>query len=250
MKIEILFEDNHLLVVNKPAGRLAQGDRTGDPTVLTDLKQYLGEKYNKPGNVFLGLVHRLDRPVSGVLLLARTSKALTRLNSQFQTRMVQKTYWAIVNNLPEPHSNTMVHWLKKDTVKNKVTAYTQSIDGAKKAVLSYRLLAEQNNYFLLEINPETGRPHQIRVQLAKIGCPILGDLKYGSKVTNEDGNISLHAKNLVFEHPVRKERVEISAALPEVPPGTFSILCYKPPTVRSANSRCSELNLNYHELSV
>ena len=218
MEIEILYEDNHLLVVNKPAGQLVQGDRTGDPSLLNDLKKYVGKKYNKPGKVFLGLVHRLDRPVSGVILFARTSKALTRLNDQFQTRQVQKTYWAIVNKLPDPQDNTLVHWLKKDSEKNKVTAHTHLVDGTKRAELSYRLLGAQNNNFLLEVSPVTGRPHQIRVQLAKIGCPIMGDLKYGSKGANEDGNISLHAKALAFEHPVRKEKMAITATVPAIYP--------------------------------
>jgi len=205
----ILYEDNHLLVVNKPAGRLVQGDRTGDTSLLEELKDYIGKKYNKPGKVFLGVVHRLDRPVSGVLLFARTSKALTRLNQQFQSRIVQKTYWAVVDRLPEPQSNTLIHWIKKDREKNKVAVHDKIVSESKRAELSYSLLTENKRHFLLEVIPVTGRPHQIRAQLARIHCPIVGDLKYGSKKTNSDGNISLHAQALIFEHPVKKERIEI-----------------------------------------
>lgn len=213
--LHVLFEDNHLLIVNKPGGLLVQGDATGDTTLLDLGKQYLKEKYDKPGKVFLGAVHRLDRPVSGVVLTARTSKALERLNKQFRERKIYKKYWAVVKRRPPKSRDKLVNWLIKDTKKNKVTAYDRLRDGAQKAELHYQVLGKLNDHYLLEINPITGRPHQIRVQLAFMGCPIRGDVKYGFKKPNADACINLHARQLVFEHPVKKEKIKITASLPE-----------------------------------
>ncbi len=210
----VLYEDNHLLIVNKPAGRLVQGDRTGDEPLVETFKNYLKEKYHKPGAVFLGVVHRLDRPVSGVLVFARTSKALDRMNKLFSSRAVQKIYWAVVAHKPPAEAATLVHWLKKDTAKNTTTAYEQERDHAKRAELQYTLLGSQKNLYLLEVAPLTGRPHQIRVQLATMGCPIQGDIKYGFAHPNADGNISLHARKLHFIHPVKKEPISVVAPLP------------------------------------
>lgn len=211
---QILYEDNHLLIVNKPAGSLVQGDRTGDVPLVETYKSYLKEKYNKPGAVFLGVVHRLDRPVSGVLVFARTSKALDRMNKLFRDRDVQKIYWAIVSKKPPAQEGILIHWLKKDSAKNITTAYDQEMAGSKRAELQYKLIGSQKNFYLLEIEPLTGRPHQIRVQLAKLSCPIQGDIKYGFSHPNADGNISLHARMLSFVHPVRKEELTIVAPLP------------------------------------
>jgi 23S rRNA pseudouridine1911/1915/1917 synthase len=218
LEIEKIYEDNHLLIVNKPAGTLVQGDRTGDTTILEALKVYLAEKYHKPGKVFLGIVHRLDRPVSGVLLLARTSKALSRLNQQFKSRQVEKTYWAVVDRLPQPQSGVLIHWIRKDVLKNRVRVYDQCSPETKEAELSYRVMAESGQKYLLEVKPVTGRPHQIRAQLSRINCPIMGDLKYGSKKANQDGNISLHAFSLRIEHPVKKEVMEVQCLPPPLPP--------------------------------
>ncbi len=212
--LEVLHEDNHLLVINKPAGALVQGDRTGDQPIAETAKLYLKHKYNKPGNVFLGIAHRLDRPVSGVLIFARTSKALTRLNLQFRDRSVKKTYWALVNNEPDKHTGILEHWLKKDHDKNITTAHLRPVKDAKEAKLEYQLLKKVNDLFLLEINPLTGRSHQIRVQLATMKCPILGDLKYGYPHANSDGNISLHAREITFTHPVTLKKLKIMAPLP------------------------------------
>ena len=210
----VLYEDNHLLVVNKPAGALVQGDRTGDRTLAETAKLYLKKKYNKPGNVFLGIAHRLDRPVSGVLIFARTSKALTRLNLQFRDRSVKKTYWALVNNEPDKHTGILEHWLIKDHNKNITKAHLRPAKDAKEAKLEYQLLKKFNDLFLLEINPLTGRSHQIRVQLAAMKCPIQGDLKYGYPHANSDGNISLHAREIIFTHPVTLKKIKIMAPLP------------------------------------
>jgi 23S rRNA pseudouridine1911/1915/1917 synthase len=213
--LHILYEDNHLLLVNKPAGLLVQGDKTGDKTLLDIGKQYLKDKYNKPGNVFLGAAHRLDRPVSGVVLLARTSKALERLNKQFRDREIYKKYWAIVKRKPSRDKDKLTHWLVKDTVKNVVTAHNQPVDESTKAELQYQVLGKLNDHYLLEVRPITGRPHQIRVQLAKIGCPIRGDVKYGFRKPNPDASIHLHARELTFLHPVKKEKMKITAPVPE-----------------------------------
>ena len=211
----ILYEDNHLLIVNKPAGMLVQGDHTGDVPLVELGKHYIKEKYDKPGEVFLGVVHRLDRPVSGVVVLARTSKALARMNALFQTRDVEKTYWALVGQAPPTDADTLTHWLTKNPKKNRANARTQAGGDSKRAELSYRLLAGQNDTFLLEVKPLTGRPHQIRVQLAAIGCPIRGDLKYGFAQPNPDASISLHARTLSFVHPVKKTPLKLVAPLPD-----------------------------------
>ena len=212
---DVIYEDNHLFVVNKAAGVLVQGDSTGD-TPLVDLgKQYLKEKYNKPGKVFLGVVHRLDRPVSGLVVLAKTSKALERMNKIFHDRKVQKTYWAITKRVARPAEGKLVHFLKKDQAKNVTTACERQEAGTQRAELSYRTLGKLNDHFLIEVNPTTGRPHQIRVQLAKIGCPIRGDIKYGFKNPNANGSIHLHARKLYFTHPVKKEPIEFTAPVPQ-----------------------------------
>lgn len=213
--LHVLFEDNHLLVVNKPGGMLVQGDRTGDETLLDVGKKYIKEKYNKPGNVFLGVVHRLDRPVSGVVLMAKTSKALERLNKQFRERKIYKKYWAVVKRRPKDLKDKLVHYLEKNQQKNVVKAYDRPKDGALKSELYYTVLGKLNDHYLLEVNPITGRPHQIRVQLSSIGSPIRGDLKYGFRKPNVDANINLHAKEITFEHPVTKEKYTIKASLPE-----------------------------------
>ena len=215
MTPDVLYEDNHLLVVNKPAGYLVQGDKTGDEPLVEFYKAYLKEKYRKPGNVFLGVVHRLDRPVSGALIFARTSKALERMNRQFQDRTVQKTYWAIVQKRPPAESGTLEHYLLKDTQKNVVKVFDKPKGEAQKALLHYRFLKEIGDDILLEINPVTGRSHQIRVQLARIGCPIKGDLKYGFATANEDKSISLHSRSVTFEHPTTKEKMTVRANVPK-----------------------------------
>lgn len=216
MKLEVLFEDNHLLVVNKPAGLLVHGDETGDITLADLAKSYIREKYQKPGNIFIGVVHRLDRPVSGVTLLAKTSKALARLNELFRNKKTRKTYWAIVLNKPQLEQQTLVHWLIKDSTRNVTKAYTKENPNGARSELSYRLISG-NKQFLLEVNPITGRPHQIRVQLASIRCPIVGDLKYGASHPLPDKSIALHARHLEFEHPTLKTTVRISAPLPATP---------------------------------
>lgn len=216
----VLFEDNHLLVVNKAAGILVQGDETGDKPLSDFAKQYIKEKYGKPGEVFLGVVHRLDRPVTGVVVLARTSKALERMNRLFREKETTKTYWAVVTSKPPREEGVLVHWLVKDERKNRTTAYNNEASGGLKSELRYKLIATAEPYFLLQVNPVTGRSHQIRVQLASMGCVIKGDLKYGDTEPNEDASICLHAKRLEFVHPVRNERLTIEAPVPDVFPWT------------------------------
>jgi len=209
------FEDNHLIIVNKPAGLLVQGDSTGDKTLSDWVKDYIKEKYNKPGAVFLGTVHRLDRPVSGLVVFARTSKALERMNKIFRDRKVFKTYWAIVKRKPRPASGKLTHWLLKNPEKNITKAYDYEKTKALKSELDYKLLGSMNDHHLVQVNPRTGRPHQIRVQLASKGCPIRGDLKYGFSKPNPDKSICLHARKLHFEHPVKKEAITIVAGVPD-----------------------------------
>ena len=208
---QIIFEDNHIIAVNKQTSDLVQGDITGDASLQQILKLWLKHKYNKPGNVYLGVIHRLDRPVSGVVIFAKTSKALTRMNNLFKTGDVKKTYWAIVGSKPEKDSGYLVHQLKKNPVQNRSYVYEKAVKGSKQAILSYKLLYEFQNYYLLEINLETGRHHQIRCQLAKIGCPVLGDLKYGFPRSIESGGIGLHSRKIAFTHPVSLEPVVIIA---------------------------------------
>jgi 23S rRNA pseudouridine1911/1915/1917 synthase len=211
---KVLFSDNHLLVVNKAPGVLVQGDSTGDKPLVELAKDYIAKEFNKPGAVFLGVVHRLDRPVSGIVVLARTSKALERMNELFRSRQTAKTYWALVKKKPPKQEDTLIHWLQKDSSKNKTTAFMKERPGALRAELNYKILEPIQDHWLLEINPITGRPHQIRVQLACIGCPIRGDLKYGYPEANTDASINLHARRLSFTHPVKKEIVTFEAPLP------------------------------------
>jgi len=212
--LQILFEDNHIVVVNKRAGDIVQGDKTGDKPLSDVVKEYIAEKYNKPGNVYLGVVHRLDRPTTGLVMFAKTSKVLPRLNALFVSKDITKTYWAIVKNQPEKQQDTLIHWLKKNPKNNKSYVYQHEVKDSKKAVLHYKILKKLDRYFLLEIALETGRHHQIRAQLAHIGCPIKGDLKYGFDRSNDDGSIHLHARHITFIHPVKKTPVEITADLP------------------------------------
>lgn len=211
----ILFEDNHLIAVNKLPGELVQGDITGDQPLLEKVREYIRVKYQKPGNVFTGLIHRLDRPTSGVVLFARTSKALARMNKIFEKREVEKKYWAVVGGVPDKEEDRLIHFLKKDQKRNKALFFDSEKSGAKKAILSYRILKKIDHYTLLEVSLETGRHHQIRAQLSAIGHPIKGDLKYGFPRSNRDASICLHAKFLKFEHPVSGEEVVLSAPVPD-----------------------------------
>ncbi len=211
----ILYEDNHLIAINKKSSDIVQGDKTGDEPLSEKVKAYLKQKYNKPGEVFTGVVHRLDRPVSGIVLFAKTSKALSRLNELFRTREVQKTYWAVVKNKPRTDAATLIHYLVKDEAKNKSRVVQEERKGALRAELSYKLIASISNYHLLEVLPHTGRHHQIRVQLSAMACPIRGDLKYGFDRSNKDGSIHLHARKLEFIHPVKKEALCLVAPPPE-----------------------------------
>lgn len=213
--VQVVYEDNHLIVVSKRSGEIVQGDKTGDEPLAEVVKQYLKEKYGKPGRVFLGVAHRLDRPVWGLVVFAKTSKALTRLNDMFRTGEIHKTYWAITKNSPETEAGTLTHWLVRNEKQNKSYAYDQEAGKAKKAVLCYRLISRSDNYCLLEVTLLTGRHHQIRCQLAKIGCPIKGDLKYGARRSNPDGSISLLARRIAFVHPVSKEKITVEAPLPD-----------------------------------
>ena len=212
----VIYEDNHLIIVNKQSGEIVQGDKTGDTPLSDIVKDWLKKKHNKPGNVYLGVVHRLDRPVSGVVLFSKTSKALPRLNKMFAEHLnVHKTYWAIVQNRPQQDKGTLTHWLTRQEKTNTARAYDREVPGSKKAVLDYEVIASSDRYHLLEINLHTGRHHQIRCQLAKIGCPIKGDLKYGAPRSNPDGSISLHARNLSLEHPVSHENISVTAPVPD-----------------------------------
>ncbi|MHA6280329.1 RluA family pseudouridine synthase [Salinimicrobium sp. CAU 1759] len=212
--LQVLYEDNHLIIVNKRPGDIVQGDKTGDVPLSEVVKKYIKIKYDKPGNVYLGVVHRLDRPTSGIVLFAKTSKALPRLNKLFKEKDAKKTYWAIVKNAPPKQEDTLVHFMKRNPKQNKSYAHIKEVPDSKKAILDYRVLKSLNNYFLLEIDLHTGRHHQIRSQLSAVGCPIKGDLKYGFDRSNKDGSIHLHARKLVFEHPVKKEKLEIIAPTP------------------------------------
>ncbi len=211
----VVYEDNHIIVVNKTASEIFQANMTGETPLSETVKQYLKEKYQKPGNVFLGVTHRLDRPVSGLVIFAKTSKALTRLNEMFRAGEVKKTYWAVVKNAPKESEGELVHFLVRNEKQNKSYAYDKEVPNSKKAVLDYRLIGRSENYYLLEVDLKTGRHHQIRCQLAKMGCPIKGDLKYGSPRSNPDGSICLHARRVRFVHPVSKELIELKAPLPE-----------------------------------
>ncbi|MFY9310532.1 MAG: RluA family pseudouridine synthase [Bacteroidia bacterium] len=213
--IEILFEDNHIIAVNKRPSDIVQGDKTGDTPLSDFVKQYIKHKYNKPGEVFVGTVHRIDRPVSGVVLFAKTSKALTRLNQMFQGKEIQKTYWAVVKNKPASAEGKLVHYLIKNEAKNMSKAFDKEISGSLRSELDYKLIASSDKYHLLEIKPHTGRHHQIRVQLSKMGWPIKGDLKYGFDRSNKDASIHLHARKVEFIHPVKKEPVTIVAPPPD-----------------------------------
>ncbi len=213
--MEVIYEDNHLIAVNKTCNEIVQGDKTGDTPLSDMLKAWLKEKYCKPGNVFVGVTHRLDRPVSGVVLFAKTSKALPRMNDMFRNGEVKKTYWAIVKNRPPQEEGDLVHWLVRNEKQNKSFAYTSEKPDSKKAVLHYKLIAISDNYCLLEVDLKTGRHHQIRCQLAKMGCPIKGDLKYGADRSNKDGGISLHSRSAEFIHPVSKQPVRIVAPVPD-----------------------------------
>ena len=220
--MEVVYEDNHIIIVNKKSGEIVQGDKTGDRPLSDIVKDYIKEKYNKPGAVFLGVVHRLDRPVSGLVVFARTSKALTRLNKMFAEGEMHKTYWAIVGkrNESEEMDNDFIeltHWLVRNEKQNKSYAYDRERPNAKKALLKYKVIGHSDNYTLLEVNLMTGRHHQIRCQLAAIGCPIKGDLKYGAKRSNPDGSISLMSRRVEFIHPVSKEKIIVEAPLPEDP---------------------------------
>ena len=212
--LEVLFEDNHLLIVNKKSGDIVHGDKTGDKPLSDVVKEYIKEKYNKPGEVFLGVVHRLDRPTSGIIIFARTSKALERLNKMLRERTISKTYWAVVKNTPLKEKDSLIHFLKKNPKNNKSTVFTKETDTSKKAILHYSVIKKLDNYSLLEIDLETGRHHQIRAQLAYIGSPIKGDLKYGASRSNKDGSIHLHARNISFTHPVSKENISVLAPIP------------------------------------
>ena len=211
----VVYEDNHIIIVNKTASEIVQGDKTGDTPLSEIVKQYLKEKYQKPGNVFIGVTHRLDRPVSGLVVFAKTSKALSRLNEMFKNSEVKKTYWAIVKNAPKEPEGELVNYLVRNEKQNKSYAYDKEVPKSKKAILHYRLIGKSDNYFLLEVDLKTGRHHQIRCQLAKMGCPIKGDLKYGADRSNKDGGISLHSRSAEFIHPVSKEAIKIVAPVPD-----------------------------------
>ena len=215
MQEQIVFEDNHILVINKAAGQLVQGDKTGDLSLLDLIKNFIKNRDHKPGNVFLGLVHRIDRPTSGLVIYAKTSKALSRLTQMVKNREIKKTYWAVVPKVEIPKSQRLIHYLQKNEKNNKATVFPKVTEGAKESILNYKVIKILDNFQLLEVDLETGRHHQIRAQLSKIGIPIKGDLKYGSARSNPDGGIHLHARKLEFVHPVTGEKVEITAPVPK-----------------------------------
>jgi len=215
--LQVLYEDNHIIIVNKRAGDIVQGDKTGDKPLSEVVKEYLKDKYNKPGNVYLGVTHRLDRPTTGIVVFAKTSKALPRLNKLFSDKKVYKIYWAVVKQIPEKSKDTLINLLKKNPKNNKSTAYNNEVTDSKKAILHYKVIKTLNNYHLLEVNLETGRHHQIRCQLASIGSPIKGDLKYGFGRSNKDASIHLHSRKIEFIHPVSKELISIEAPTPQDP---------------------------------
>lgn len=212
--LSVLYEDNHLIIINKPPGALVQGDKTGDAPISDDVKQYIKEKYNKPGDVFLGVIHRLDRPVSGIVIFARTSKALTRMNEMFKKKEIQKTYWAVVQNPPKETSGTITTYTIKDSLMLKAKVYSKEVPKSKLCILDYKVIQESDRYYLLEVLPHTGRYHQIRSQLSYIGSPIKGDIKYGYPRTNPNGSIQLHARKIEFIHPVSKESISVTAPVP------------------------------------
>lgn len=214
---QILFEDNHIIIINKKAGQLVQGDKTGDISLLDEVKSYIKQKYSKPGNVFAGLVHRIDRPTSGIVIFAKTSKALTRLTEMIKKREIKKTYWAVVKKNEIPETQRLVHYLKKNEKNNKAIIFNSSSaqSGSKEAILTYKIIKRSDHYLLLEIDLETGRHHQIRAQLSAIKCPIKGDLKYGADRSNSDGSIHLLARKIEFIHPIKKEKIVLEAPVPE-----------------------------------
>lgn len=216
--LQVIYEDNHLIVINKRSGDIVQGDKTGDVPLSEVVKDYIAKKYDKRGAVFLGTVHRLDRPTSGIVIFARTSKALPRLNKMFSERQTQKTYWALVKNPPPAESGTLTHYLKRNPKQNKSYAHIKEVPESKKAILDYRVIKKLKTFYLLEIDLHTGRHHQIRAQLTAIGCPIKGDLKYGFDRSNKDGSISLLARKLTITHPVKKEEITFIADVPEEDP--------------------------------
>ncbi len=218
MSLEILYEDNHIIAVNKKAGDIVQGDKTEDKPLSEEIKAYIKKKYNKPGDVYLGIIHRIDRPVGGVIVFAKTSKALVRMNKLFQDREVQKTYWAVVEKLPKENEEVLINYLKKNQEKNRSRAYDKEVKGSKMSELHYKLEGRSKNYFYLEVEPKTGRHHQIRVQLSHMGCPIKGDVKYGANRTNRDGSIHLLARSIEFMHPVQKKKMSIRANPPKNDP--------------------------------
>lgn len=215
MSLQVLYEDNHIIAVNKKSGDIVQADITQDEPITEEIKRYIKEKYNKPGAVFLGVIHRIDRPVSGIVLFARTSKALARMNNLFKNKNIQKTYWAVVKQKPEMEEATLVHYHLKDEQRKRAKLFNKEVAHSKICELNYKLLGNSDNYFLLEVQPQTGRFHQIRAQLSKIGSPIKGDIKYGFDRANSDASIHLHARKIVFIHPVSEKEVEIVAPLPE-----------------------------------
>ena len=213
--MQVVYEDNHIIIVSKRSGEIVQGDKTGDEPLSETVKKYIKDKYHKPGNVFLGVVHRLDRPVAGLVVFAKTSKALSRLNNMFRDGDVHKTYWAITKNTPKESEATLTHWIVRNEKQNKSYAYSHEVPNSKKAILQYKVIAHTDNYNLLEINLMTGRHHQIRCQLANMGCPIKGDLKYGAKRSNPDGSISLLSHHVELAHPVSKELISIDSPVPD-----------------------------------